>query len=395
MNVSDIKPQTPIAALRRDGYSSLKSCYRLDIVAKAVGMSTTFIRKIVGKRDELTVTEVLDLLDQDAFRETFAPRSRVIDFLENNLAVDVSENVIPNPSDFEFRLGHALDLVRSVPTESVQCVVTSTPYWGTRIYEDTHTAVWADGAICPYGHEQTPESFIRHTVEVIDELSRVLTYDGSIWWNVMDSFNTRTQIRSSASEALRAMEGKDKRRWSEHPLRRYSAGHSYLKDGEQCLIPAMIAERASRIGLFVKTMVTWAKINSLPEPQTSRVSRNLEYIIHLTKQRTPKFSRAAYLNSDSEFGGRNDRCESEKLSDVWVLNTSTGRDGHGAQFPTSLPGRCIALTTEPGDLVLDPFVGSGNSGVAAIYHGCRFIGFDVSQTYLSIAKERLDLAMSK
>lgn len=395
MNVSDIKPQTPIAALRRDDYSSLRSRYSLDIVAKAVGMSTTFIRKIVGKRDELTVTEVLDLLDQDAFRETFAPRSRVIDFLENNLAVDVSVNVIPNPSDFEFRLGHALDLIRSVPTESVQCVVTSTPYWGTRIYEDTHTAVWADGAICPYGHEQTPESFIRHTVEVIDELSRILTYDGSIWWNVMDSFNTRTQIRSSASEALRAMKGKDKRRWSEHPLRRYSAGHSYLKDGEQCLIPAMIAERASRIGLFVKTMVTWAKISSLPEPQTSRVSRNLEYIIHLTKQRTPKFSRAAYLNSDSEFGGRNDRYESEKLSDVWVLNTSTGRDGHGAQFPTSLPGRCIALTTEPGDLVLDPFVGSGNSGVAAIYHGCRFIGFDVSQTYLSIAKERLGLAMSK
>lgn len=396
MNVSDIKPQTPIAALRRDDYSSLKSRYRLDIVAKAVGMSTTFIRKIVGRRDELTVTEVLDLLDQDAFRETFAPRSRVIDFLENNLAVDVSANVIPNPSsDFEFRLGHALDLVRSVPTESVQCVVTSTPYWGTRIYEDTHTAVWADGAICPYGHEQTPESFIRHTVEVIDELSRVLTYDGSIWWNVMDSFNTRTQIRGSASEALRAMRGKDKRRWSEHPLRRYSAGHSYLKDGEQCLIPAMIAERASRIGLFVKTMVTWAKISSLPEPQTSRVSRNLEYIIHLTKQRTPKFSRAAYLNSDSEFGGRNDRCESEKLSDVWVLNTSTGRDGHGAQFPTSLPGRCIALTTEPGDLVLDPFVGSGNSGVAAIYHGCRFVGFDVSQTYLSIAKERLGSARSK
>ena len=395
MHVSDIKPQTSIAALRRDKYSSLKSHYSLDIVAKAVGMSTTFIRKIVGRRDQLTVTEVLDLLDQDAFRETFAPRSRVIDFLENHLTMDASINIIPNPSDFEFRLGHAMDLIRSVPTASVQCVVTSTPYWGTRIYEDTHTAVWADGEICPYGHEQTPEGFIRHTVEFIDELSRVLADDGSIWWNVMDSFNTRTQIRSSASEALRAMRGKDKRRWSEHPLRRYSAGHSYLKDGEQCLIPAMIAERASRVGLYVKTMVTWAKISSLPEPQTSRVSRNLEYVIHLTKRRTPKFSRAAYLNNDSEFGGRNDRYESEKLSDVWVLNTSTGRDGHGAQFPTSLPGRCIALTTEPGDLVLDPFVGSGNSGVAAIYHGCRFIGFDVSQTYLSIAKERLGLARSK
>ena len=204
----------------------------------------------------------------------------------------------------------------------------------------------------------------------------------------MDSFNTRTQVRRSAVEALRAMQGHDSRRWSEHAVRRHSAGHSYLKDGELCLIPAMIAEKASRIGLYVKTAVTWAKISSLPEPQESRVSRNLEYVLHLTKQRAPRFSRRTYHESDPAFGGRN-KWESKKLSDVWVLNTSTGRDGHGAQFPTALPGRCIGLTTQPGDLVLDPFVGSGNSGIAALYHNCAFLGWDISQTYISIAKERL------
>src|SRR5690606_39712914 len=130
-------------------------------------------------------------------------------------------------------------------------------------------------------------------------------------------FHTRTQIRGSAVEALRAMQGKDKRRWSEHDCRRYSAGHAYLKDGEQCLIPSRIAERASRMGFFVKTVITWAKTGTLPEPQNSRVSRNLEYILHLTKVRTPKFNKKAYRQLPATLGGRNNGWETDKLSDVW------------------------------------------------------------------------------
>ena len=388
-DLCDIKPRSPVASLQRERYLSDSGHYPLDVVARAVGMSPTFVRKVVGKKTRLGVPEILELLDQDAYRETFVPRSRVIDLLESQRETERDTNIVPNPTDHELRLGHIIDLARSVPEKSVNCIVTSTPYWGMRIYEDTHTSGWADGEISPYGHEQTPEGFVRHTIEVLHSLSRLLADDGSIWWNIMDSFNTRTQIRRSSVEALQAMQGKDENTWGDHAARRYSAGHSYLKDGEQCLIPAMIAERASRIGLYVKSMITWAKTSSLPEPQESRVSRNLEYVLHLTKQRTPKFSRRAYLESEPAFGGRNDALESQKLTDVWVLNTSTGRDGHGAQFPTALPGRCIGLTTEPGDLVLDPFVGSGNSGVAAIYHGCAFLGWDVSQTYLSVAKERI------
>ncbi|MXZ30853.1 MAG: site-specific DNA-methyltransferase [Acidimicrobiia bacterium] len=385
----DIKPRTPISALQPERYSTLRSRYPLDSVAKAVGMSPTFVRKVFGKRTHLTAAEVLTLLDQDSFRETFVPRSRVIDHLESHTSATGAQDFTANPLDCELRQGNALDLLESVPGSSVQCVVTSTPYWGMRLYECSHDVTWADGEHCAFGHEQTPEGFIRHTVQVLDALSRVLTDDGSIWWNVMDSFNTRTQVRGSALEALRAMEGKDGRKWREHDVRRYSAGHSYLKDGEQCLIPALIAQRASAIGLYVKTVITWAKRGSLPEPQHSRVSRNLEYIMHITKNRTPKFSRDPYHLCDPVFGGRNPECESEKLSDVWVLATSGGGNGHGAQFPVALPGRCIALTTEPGDLVLDPFVGTGNSGIAAGHHRCAFLGFDVSEKYLSVAEERI------
>ena len=150
----DIKPRTPMSALRRERYGTLRSRYPLDSVAKAVGMSPTFVRKVVGKRTHLAAADVLSLLDQDSFNETFVPRSRVIDHLESNTAPTESRDLIANPLDCELRQGNALDLLKSVPPSSVQCVVTSTPYWGMRLYECSHDVNWADGEHCAFGHDQ-------------------------------------------------------------------------------------------------------------------------------------------------------------------------------------------------------------------------------------------------
>lgn len=388
IDLPDIKPSTPISALDRDKHLNSQVKFSIKNVSRAVGMTAGFIKKVCGKKDFLTVRDVLQLLDQDSFKETLVPRSKVIDYLlkAENINTPEYKEITERCTLYK---GNALDVIKTISPKSVKCIVTSTPYWGLRIYKDSYLAEWADGDSCVYGHEQTPEAFIRHTIEVLASLYDVLDDDGSIWWNVMDSFNTRTQIRSNAVEALHAMQGKDKRSWSEHACRRYSAGHSYLKDGEQCMIPAQIAERASRIGFYVKSVITWAKTSSMPEPQGSRVSRNLEYIIHLTKERTPLFNKEIYLSHTAELGGKNNGNETNKLSDVWVLPTSSGRDGHGAQFPLALPSRCIALSSNKDDFVLDPFVGSGSSGIAAKKLGRRFIGIDVSDEYLEIANRRI------
>lgn len=391
VELPDIKPQTAVVTLQRDKYKNLAISFPIEQVAVAAGMSPTFIRKVCGRKEHIPVRDVLFLLDQDAYRETLVPRSMVIDYLLNARRQIERQRVSPLRPDAQHVLihGHVLDSLETMPKGSVQCVVTSTPYWGLRIYKEPHSSNWADGAQCPFGHEQTPEGFLRHTTQVLASLYDVLAPDGSIWWNVMDSFNTRTQIRSNAAEALRAMQGKDGRSWAEHDCRRYSAGHAYLKDGEQCLIPALIAERASRIGYYVKTIITWAKTGTLPEPQESRVSRNLEYVLHLTKVRTPFFKKERYRSLVAEIGGRNNGWETDKLSDVWTLPTSSGRDGHGAQFPIALPGRCIALSSDEGDVVLDPFVGAGNAAVAAKMLGRRFIGIDVCKEYLDTAEKRI------
>lgn len=386
----DIKPQTPIATLDKKKYASQNAEFSIEHVARVVGMSVTFIKKVVGNKKKLGCEDLITLLDQDSYGETYIPRSKVIDFLISEATTEQSDQPISLPSTWGLVQGQALDCIKRIPAKSVQCVVTSTPYWGLRIYKESSFVKWGDGDFCPFGHEQTPEAFSRHTIEILASLYDVLADNGSIWWNVMDSFNTRTQIRSNAAEALKAMQGKDNRSWADHECRRYSAGHAYLKDGEQCLIPSMIAERASRIGFYVKTIVTWAKTATLPEPQESRVSRNLEYILHLTKQRTPLFNKDSYRTLPPDLGGRNKTNELDKLSDVWTLSTSSGRDGHGAQFPISLPARCIALGTNPGDLVLDPFVGAGNSGIAARLLDRRFLGIDVSEEYLDTAQTKIN-----
>ncbi len=384
----DIKPQTPVGALDRAAWSRWEGTFAADEVAPLVGMSVTFIRKVIGHRGRLSASEVIRLLDQDAYSETFLRRSQVLEYLVRDRPENGAAQLI-EVDNYALELGNVTDVLDRLAPASVQCVVTSTPYWGMRIYDDSTTVTWADGESCAYGHEQTPEGFIRHTTQILWQLKAALKPDASVWWNLMDSYNTRTQIRGNAVEALRAMQGKDDRKWHEHEARRHSAGHSYLKDGEQCMIPSRVAERASRVGYHVKSVITWAKQSSLPEPQNSRVSRGLEYVLHLSPTRTPKFDKAAYRRVQPALGGRSVGYESDKLSDVWVLPTSTGSGGHGAQFPVALPGRCVSLSTDPNDVVLDPFVGSGNSGVAARALGRKFIGIDVSPKYIATAETKI------
>lgn len=390
----DIHPKTPVAALRQ-GYTQeeLSATFSIDLVSATTGMSNTYVQTAIGRRGVfVSLAEVLTLLNLDAFSETFVPRSQIPTYLLNRQKV--ASDTLQTHSEHEFFQGSATELIPRLPKKGVQCVVTSTPYWGMRLYNDCVEVEWADGEVCSFGNEQTPEAFIRHTIEVLYLLRPSLTEDGSVWWNLMDTYNTRTQIRSNASETLLAMQGKDTRGWKDYSCRRYSAGHSFLKDGEQCFIPTRVAERASKIGYWVKSLITWKKIGSMPETVESRVTRELEYVIHLSVQRTPYFSKANYNQLIPQLGGRNHKFEADKLTDIWCLPTTSGQDGHGAQFPTALPGRCIALSTREGDLVVDPFVGGGTTTLAAALLNRRSIGFDVSGGYLNIAKKKLSQVMA-
>jgi len=392
MGLKDIHPRTPVRSLSNN-YSELELGreFPIGLVAALSGMQPAFIQRVLGKRsNSVRFADVLILLDQDAYSETFVPRSLIPNYLLKTTPVQVeSIQVFQSEERHTLIQGDAKKLIPSLPDNFVNCVVTSTPYWGMRLYDQLVETEWADGEICALGYEQTPEAFIRHSVEILYYLKRVLSKDGSIWWNLMDTYNTRTQIRVNAAETLRAMNGKDPRGWKDYECRRYSAGHSFLFDGEQCMIPSRVAERASRIGHWVKSIIYWKKEGSMPETVSSRVTREAETIMHFSLQRAPYFDKNAYRELPQSLGGRNSKFEAGKVTDIWCLPTATGKDGHGAQFPLAFPARCIALSTRENDVVLDPFIGSGTTSLAAAKLNRRSIGFDISAEYLETARRRL------
>ena len=322
-SLPDIRPQTRPAVLDRERWTVSRGEFSIAHVAPLVGMSALFVRRTTGKTSHVTAADVVALLDQDAFSETFVPRSKVLDHLAAQAAAPIRE---PSPGSIGADRSEPLVLVGETKAtlprlrdEIAQCIMTSPPYWAVRVYDDSTAVRWADGETCAFGHEQTPEAYVRHTVELLHLLRRPLRQDGSIWWNVMDTYNTRTRVRKNAAERVRSMRSGTDSVWAEHEVRRYSAGHSYLQDGELCVIPGAIAARASRIGYRVKSLVNWAKHHTAPDPQESRVGRGSEVILHLSLQRTPKFHKNAYKNLPLSVGGRDHQREPDRSSDTWTL----------------------------------------------------------------------------
>ncbi len=406
--IKDIVPRSPVDRLKRDfSKKDLQSEFDADLVSAVVGMSRAFISRALdrpGTRPKsFTLTEVLILLDVDGFQETFIPRSRIPKYLlQDSVRPPAQVPALRRSSrkigDTTLVVGDAKDLIPQLAASSVQCLVTSSPYWGMRVYDNERNIRWADGESCPYGFEQTPEGFIRHTIELLYLLKPAIAANGSVWWNIMDTYNTRTPIRGNAKERLDAMgEAAGSRKgWTEHGACRHSAGHMYLDDAELSSIPPRIGERASRIGYKLKSFITWRKQASMPEPAKTRVSRQAEYLLHLTVGPMPFFDKGAWQSLDQEHGGPNMIYESaEKITDVWSLPTSTGKNGHGAEFPLGLAGRCIALTSQVGDLVLDPFVGSGTTAIAAAALNRRCLGYDISEKYIEVAEQRLTAAVQR
>jgi site-specific DNA-methyltransferase (adenine-specific) len=164
-----------------------------------------------------------------------------------------------------------------------------------------------------------------------------------------------------------------------------------LKDKDLTLIPFQIALGAQRLGWWVRSMIVWSKANTLPEPVKDRPTTSHEYILMLTQTRFYKYKpEAATEESLSDWALDDDLTyERRNLRTVWSFSTSSGHGNHVAAFPVELPLRCIAASTDPDDLVFDPFAGSGTTLVAAKQLGRRYFGCDISPTYVAEAKERL------
>ena len=303
-------------------------------------------------------------------------------------------------------LGDALKVSKELPDGSVDCIVTSPPYFGLRDY----------GIEGQYGLESSPAEYVETMRTLFAELRRILADDGTLWLNIGDSYTGRAD--SSAGPT------RGRARPAAMPRR-----HNTTSDlGTKNLlgIPWRLAFALQDDGWILRNDNIWHKPNAMPESVTDRLSSRHEHVFMLTKSarcwfdldaiREPVVTeRASALTWDRpddnipgqkpqhrqgrSWGGvsapqpnlestgerhRHQHPQGKNPGDVWSIPTQPFPGAHFAVFPVALPQRCILAGCKPGGTVLDPFNGSGTTGLAAQRTGRKYIGIDINREYLDL-----------
>lgn len=313
-----------------------------------------------------------------------------------------------------------LEGLKQLESKSVNTCVTSPPYWALRDY----------GVQGQLGLEPTPEEYIKKLVEVFREVKRVLKDDGTLWLNIGDCY---------AGSGKGAWKVKDKQKESykpdpNSPQCKISKTPGDLKPKDLIGIPWMLAFALRADGWYLRSDIIWSKPNPMPESVTDRPTNSHEYIFLLSKSQRYYYDSeaikepATYSNEEryaraceahkrtpnSEINGirlRKSGNIKRKLGDahdrpgchignsvpwegltrnkrnVWTVATRPFNQAHFATFPPELILPCILAGCPVDGTVLDPFMGSGTTGMVALQNRRNYIGFELNSEYIKIAEE--------
>lgn len=281
---------------------------------------------------------------------------------------------------------------------TVNCCVTSPPYYGLRDYGDTRQI----------GLEETPEEYISKLTNVFKEVKRVLRDDGTLWVNIGDSYAGSMKGAARFPEnAMNYKQGTNRGTLGRDTLVKQCTG---CKPKDMIGIPWMLAFALRADGWYWRDTIIWAKPNPMPESVSDRTTKSHEYILLFSKNKT------YYYNADvisepcvqgdenirdrehtklnncpgrKKMGGllRNNYQQRNKRS-VWTVATTPLRDAHFATFPEKLIVHCIKAGCPEGGVVLDPFFGSGTTGIVSRKLDRNYIGCEINASYIKIARKR-------
>lgn len=253
--------------------------------------------------------------------------------------------------------------------EQVKSIVTSPPYWRHRDY----------GVDDQIGIETKPDLYIDQVCSVFDHIRQFLSDDGTCWVVIGDTYSTHT----SGSKSKRHNFSSTKRT-NKHGIGVMDKGDPGMPEKNLMGIPWMFATEMRNRGWIIRNDIIWDKGKSgMPGGQGSvfdRFANCYEHIFMFSKN--PKY----FFNGDSVRTS-----PTQRPGDVWRINTAVNRkwSAHCAVFPEEIPKRCILASTKPGDFVLDPFSGSGTTGVASIKHRRGYIGVEVNPEFVELSIDRL------
>ena len=304
--------------------------------------------------------------------------------------------------------GNCLDILPTMEAGSVNCCVTSPPYFGLRDYGNDEQI----------GLEETPEAFVESIVNVFREVKRVLADDGTLWLNLGDSYASgggKSQPQPDASGGLSnkklGTRGKQGSSASYGGFERPNTLGNGLKPKDLIGIPWRVAFALQQDGWYLRQDIIWSKPNPMPESVTDRCTKAHEYIFLLSKKpkyfydadavREPIKETSGTINGAplrgehvmTEGGRKTERREYSEIKGanrraVWNVKTQPYSGAHFATFPPDLIKPGILAGTKAGDTVLDPFGGSGTTGMVALELGRSAELIELNPDYAEIAEGR-------
>lgn len=265
-----------------------------------------------------------------------------------------------------------IEVLTTIPDDSVDCVVTSPPYWGLRDYGD-------DGQ---FGLEATPDAYVEEITRIFREVRRVMKDNGTLWLNLGDTYKNKQLVG----------------------------------------VPWRVAFALQADGWILRQEIIWHKPNPMPESVTDRCTKASESIFLLAKSPLYYFNAEAIREENSgslpygdkkNFKMNDDRAQGKhgkgsmfsggtrkeyiekyytngrNKRSVWSINSQPFPGAHFAVFPEEIPRLAILAGCPDGGMVLDPFSGSGTTGKVAMRLGRNYIGIDLNEDYLEVASRRV------
>jgi DNA modification methylase len=298
--------------------------------------------------------------------------------------------------------GDCRDTMRRWASEGVrvQTCVTSPPYFGLRDY----------GHAGQIGQEQTPEQYIAAMVEVFRCVRDVLADDGTLWLNIGDSY---VGSANNGGIASKTMQGTQAATGRNLPTKRGEG----LKPKDLIGIPWMLAFALRADGWYLRQDIIWHKPNPMPESVRDRCTKAHEYVFLLSKSnkyffdseamKEPAVSEKPAGNKTHKYVGTGDpknatkeglvklagvEWETRNRRSVWTVATRPYKGAHFATFPPALIEPCILAGSHPGDIVLDPFMGSGTTAAVSLQHARQYLGCELNPEYGPLQDQRIAAA---
>ena len=293
--------------------------------------------------------------------------------------------------------GDCKETLKQFPRGSAQMCVTSPPYYGLRDY---------GGETDQIGQEDTPEQFVDNLVSVFREVRDVLKDDGTLWVNIGDSYynyrpGTGGLPKQTVSKTSQDLPTQCNRRANKL---------DGLKEKDLIGIPWMLAFALRADGWYLRQDIIWHKPNPMPESVKDRCTKSHEYIFLLSKKRKYYYYNEAIKEPVKQDWGKRDRTtgkyhnpgtglqphsgltksyERKNKRDVWSVTNKPYKGAHFACFPPDLIEPCILAGSKKGDIILDPFMGSGTTASVALTHDRHYYGCELHEDYGSLIQKRI------